>query len=514
MRQWGAVEEITGYTPADFGEIDGLWMDIIFEEDREYFRRSLHELEQSGNVELPVEYRIVKKDGMIRRVVGVIKKSTDNEAIYSGYLLDMTSRNNFHTEELYREELLQLLNSSIYTLFDSETDEDESIDLLLEQLANITKTDRVYFFQTRKFNNDRPILDNTHEWCGEGIAPQKDELQDVDFKEIAPRWYSLMLGNREPVVGRIRLFPQNEKDFLEPQGILSLLVIPVFEAANFAGFIGFDDCTTERLWSREEITLLTLYASLLASSRMYRKAMKEMRDSVRNMLKIRNEREKFFRMLSHQFKTPLSVIDMNTELLQLQSDQFFSGRPELFFAYVGRIHRSSQKLRALIDSVLTGGAHEHFSLVDEYFKPLYVIQKYIHKNELLGGKMIEVESTLTEEVELHLPVSISLFEYILDTLLSNAIKYSIDSDNPVEVWCGIEKERLVLKVKDYGIGIPGEEIDKVASPFYRGSNTEQTEGTGLGLSMVRSSLQQIGGKMEIDSIENSHTSVVVMIPLI
>src|SRR5690606_17496000 len=86
----------------------------------------------------------------------------------------------------------------------------------------------------------------------------------------------------------------------------------------------------------------------------------------------------------------------------------------------------------------------------------------------------------------------SLIHLILTNLISNAVKYS-EEDTEIEINIILETNRLTVSIKDYGIGIPETEKPRIFDLFYRAGNVDSVGGTGLGLTVVKDTLDKLGG---------------------
>jgi PAS domain S-box-containing protein len=140
-----------------------------------------------------------------------------------------------------------------------------SINRSLVWLGEAASVDRTYLFEN---NHDEGVTltSQRFEWARGGVSPQIDnpELKDVplfgEFLSIAERG--------EPWKAIIRQLPDDHemKEILAAQEILSVLLIPIIVHGRYWGFVGFDDCTTERTWSESELSLLQSFASSIASA--------------------------------------------------------------------------------------------------------------------------------------------------------------------------------------------------------------------------------------------------------
>ncbi len=142
---------------------------------------------------------------------------------------------------------------------------DEAINKTLQIVGEYANVDRSYVFL---FRDNQRIMDNTHEWCAEGIEPQIENLQGVPSK-IVPWWMQRLLKHEIIHIPRVSELPpeaEEEKKILEAQDIQSLIVVPMIENKELVGFIGFDSVRLPKFWPREDINLLKIISSIFVSS--------------------------------------------------------------------------------------------------------------------------------------------------------------------------------------------------------------------------------------------------------
>ncbi|MBX2863534.1 MAG: GAF domain-containing protein [Leptolyngbyaceae cyanobacterium MAG.088] len=143
----------------------------------------------------------------------------------------------------------QLLTDSNYA---------HGVNTALATLGQATEVDRVYIFETHYHTETQaPLMSQRWEWVAEGITPEIDnpDLQNLPFNDFFPRWYQSFIHNF-PISGLVSTFPKAEREILEPQHILSIVVVPITIHGKLWGFIGFDDCHRQRLWSEVEVSTL------------------------------------------------------------------------------------------------------------------------------------------------------------------------------------------------------------------------------------------------------------------
>ncbi|WP_168026850.1 PAS domain S-box protein [Ignavibacterium album] len=138
-----------------------------------------------------------------------------------------------------------------------------SVQLALTEIGKSVEVDRVYIFENHyDSESDKVLMSQRYEWCSEKAIPQIDntELVNLPYEPLFQRWYE-ELSHGGNILGLIKDFPEKEKPILESQNIKSILVVPIFVSGRFWGFIGFDDCHSERIWTESEISVLNAIAS-------------------------------------------------------------------------------------------------------------------------------------------------------------------------------------------------------------------------------------------------------------
>lgn len=161
----------------------------------------------------------------------------------------------------------------------------EPIQEVLAHLGQAVSASRIYIFE----NHRQPNLSNgitkelspssigaewgdlltsqRFEWVANGIAPQIDnpQLQNLHYEPALRRWVKI-LSKGQPLYGLVKEFPQPEAEILVAQGIFSIAVVPVFVGKKWWGFIGYDDCLTERVWSPMVIEAFKTAAHILGAA--------------------------------------------------------------------------------------------------------------------------------------------------------------------------------------------------------------------------------------------------------
>lgn len=142
-----------------------------------------------------------------------------------------------------------------------------TLNKVFAKLGAATGVSRVYLFELFDEGTEK-FCKQTIEWVSEGIEPQignEDLLRVPLYGSAFSRWAGI-LEKRQMVHGLIRNFPEYEQEVLVPQQILSVLAVPVYIDEVWEGFIGFDDCVEERVWSQAEMNTLQVAANIMGAA--------------------------------------------------------------------------------------------------------------------------------------------------------------------------------------------------------------------------------------------------------
>ena len=224
-------------------------------------------------------------------------------------------------------------------------------------------------------------------------------------------------------------------------------------------------------------------------------------------LEVSLEREKelgqlktsFVSMASHQFKTPLAIIQSNAELYEILANTGKKIEPEKIVKITRRIKEGIGTMSNLINEVLALGKVtsgkvvykpenvDSLSLCDSLSKEFNLMQQ--------DGRTLDFK-VLGEPYNIQLDPKLLI--HSLSNLISNAFKYSIGKKNP-KLSIHFKPTQLVLSIEDYGLGIPKEEQLNLFQPFFRAENVAEIKGTGLGLNIAKEYVEINQGKISAKS---------------
>ncbi len=120
---------------------------------------------------------------------------------------------------------------------------------------------RVYIFEN---SDDNRFCSNTFEWCNYGIQPEMENLQGLSYETDIPDHPQVFDERGVFYCPNVTELPARSREILEPQGIKSMLHCAIRQDGVFRGYIGFDECVEQRLWSREEIDMLIYFSEMLS----------------------------------------------------------------------------------------------------------------------------------------------------------------------------------------------------------------------------------------------------------
>jgi len=234
--------------------------------------------------------------------------------------------------------------------------------------------------------------------------------------------------------------------------------------------------------------------------------------NVRRELHLSRLKSDFVANVSHELKTPLALIRLFAETLEL-------GRvpgQEKAQQYYRVINKESQRLTQLINNILdfsrieAGRKEYRFVTTDVAAVVRDVVEAYRFPIEQQG---FHLDVRIADDIP-DVPVDPEALSQALLNLVNNAIKYSKD-----DYYLGLDVHRedqsLVIAVTDHGVGIPRAEQDKIFEKFYRVENTliHDTKGSGLGLSLVRHIMDAHGGRVELASTPGEGSTFRLILPI-
>ncbi len=142
---------------------------------------------------------------------------------------------------------------------------DRKINMSLKEIGTFFDIDRSYIFQ---FSKEKQIMSNTHEWCNNGIKPEKEKLQNLSSDKFP--WWMNKLSRNEYIniedVDKLVKEAESEQEILKEQGIKSAFVMPMLVENELFGFFGFDSVKNKKVYSKDDIRLLKIFTDIISNA--------------------------------------------------------------------------------------------------------------------------------------------------------------------------------------------------------------------------------------------------------
>jgi signal transduction histidine kinase/CheY-like chemotaxis protein len=373
------------------------------------------------------------------------------------------------------------------------------MDESLQNFGQAIGADRAYIFE---YNFNENTMNNTHEWCNEGISPEIDNLQDLSITDFLDGWVNQHREKKYVLITDVEQLNESSNlyQILEPQGIKSLITLPIFIDNECYGFFGFDAVKETHRWD-QVIDLFELVPEMYSSLIQQHDALYELQFAQLQAEKATNIQTEFVAKVTHELRTPINGISNALYLLKdtnIDEDQK---------QYLDIVSYSTEVLANMVNNILDYSKIEkdklqfkstNINLENEVVK-LMRVHKYLAKNKGLG---------LYLNYDYSLPTIISAdiekLRQILNNLIVNAIKYTNYGHIELRVKPVHIKEPYIdiqFEIIDTGIGISEEDQKHIFEGFYQvgDSLNKLPQGTGLGLTITKEFVEFLKGKISLES---------------
>lgn len=252
---------------------------------------------------------------------------------------------------------------------------------------------------------------------------------------------------------------------------------------------------------------------LKASVNEREKLLIELEQSLAKERELNELRSMFVSTASHQFRTPLTVIQSGVEIMEMYLDDLPGEKQERFQRQFNKIQTEVERLQYLMSDILLLG---RANAARTPFQPqtqdlvqfcMQIIEEKYNNRYPDDRKILFTVSANQQPVDF----DPKLIAHAIENILSNAYKYSERGNLGFDL--SFTETEVKIAISDPGIGIPDEELKNLFQPFYRASNTNEIEGTGLGLAIMKEFVDKHSGKIFVTSILNKGTTVNVILPI-
>lgn len=432
----------------------------------------------------------------------------DMVRILSNTLAEAHIKLKVETEFYHLSQIQELLMNLAQTYINIPLDlVDISINNSLKEMAEFVSADRSYIFM---YNFENNSCSNTYEWCAAGISKEIDNLQDVPLDAIT-EWVTMHKKGIEFNVSDVSKLeytgPGCVKDILEPQGIKSIIAVPMRDGDSLVGFVGFDSVNMHHQYSTKEKSLLSFFAQLLVNILKRADSEKKLTNAKKIAEEANRAKSEFIANMSHEIRTPLNSVIGFTELLNKTP----LNRAQRKFVENANI--SAQTLLEIINDILD------FSKIEADRLELAPIATNIHDIleqvcDITKYQASQKNLELLLNIDPHTPQFIFTdpirIKQVLINLISNAIKFTEEGEVEVSVryngniqHANGDKKigNLIFSIRDTGIGISQEDQKRLFKAFSQADSatTRRFGGTGLGLVISSKIIEKMDSKIELKS---------------
>ncbi|MCO5934760.1 HAMP domain-containing histidine kinase [Mucilaginibacter sp. RB4R14] len=213
--------------------------------------------------------------------------------------------------------------------------------------------------------------------------------------------------------------------------------------------------------------------------------------------------------VAHDLRNPIAAVEslaMMMELEDIDEDTQDS---------LNMMRQSCVKARTIIDDLLDAARNENLNSFETTRTEMNkCLQNIVNtwKVQIISGNKVVFTSDVKD---IYAQISLEKFPRVIDNLISNALKFSKDTDN-VELSLNRLKNNIVIKVKDRGMGIPKEMLPNLFERFSGAGRTglKGEQSTGIGLSIVKDIVESHGGKIAVESVEGKGSTFTIMLPMV
>jgi PAS domain S-box-containing protein len=504
-RRWA---EIIGYTLDELAPVSiATWVNLTHPDDLKLSGRLLTSHFAGETDQYSCECRMKHKNGewvWVSDRGRVLEWTADRKPLKMyGTHFDITESKKLENELRLKGKMLSAITKAADE-FLINTDYYEAVKKGFEYLGNSTEVDRVYLFKNNFDETGGGSTSLMVEWCAAGVKGfiGDPSFRDIPFAEIQPVIEKLETGLPYEAVIRA-IGDASFRSHLEFQGILSILVFPVFVEKKFWGFIGFDDCRTEKPFTESEHAILKAFCISIKRALSRNIIEEELKKSKELAEAASVAKSQFLANMSHEIRTPLNgVIGFSDLLIKTRLDEVQS-------QYMKNVYNSANSLLDLINDILDFSKIEagKLELEEEKTDLIKLCESAVDIVRYQGDqKGIELLLKLSPDIPRFVYTDAVRLKQVLANLLGNAVKFTEHGEVELKAApaCFDHKNKKVdieFSVRDTGIGISEEQEKNLFKSFSQAdaSTTRKYGGSGLGLAISNKILEKMGESLVLDS---------------
>ncbi|WP_298529296.1 PAS domain-containing sensor histidine kinase [uncultured Christiangramia sp.] len=241
-----------------------------------------------------------------------------------------------------------------------------------------------------------------------------------------------------------------------------------------------------------------------------KEAEEKIKDALQKEKELNELKTKFLSLVSHEFKTPLSGILTSATLAEKYTKEEQQPKREKHLVTIrNKVHYLNNILNDFLSIERLDSGRGQYKFSKFGLKRLINEVIYNANITLKDGQEISYPKDI-EDVELFMDEKI--LELILSNLLGNAIKYSPENTS-IQFMVDFHDDLIVFKIMDQGRGIPKKDQKHIFERYFRAENALLDQGTGIGLNIAKTHLENLGGTIQFESEENIGTTFTIEVPM-
>lgn len=374
-----------------------------------------------------------------------------------------------------RDRILESI-SRISKLFLKSKNLDNDIKNCLQILGNMIDVGRVYIFQNSISDSGKLVMNQKYYWIKQDQEILKNKKMKREYKQKDSDLYAYLSENKA-FYGNVRELKENDKHFFEKFNIQSFVIVPIHVNFDWWGFIGFDDCIKERVWSYPEIDALKTVSDVI-SSVIQRNLFEQALHDYREQLKLINK------ILRHDLTNNLSSIKSGIRMYKRTKDpQYLEALNERLVSGIELINkmRNHEQFVASHQTLVTFSTDSIIRNIIRQYPDIEFI--------ITGSGLIKADETIIT---------------VFDNIIKNAVIHG--KTKKIEIKTTSNQEFCEIEIADFGIGIPDRIKDYI---FDEGFKFGLTGHTGQGLNIVLKEMEKFGGSVYVEDNQPTGTRFIL-----
>ncbi len=237
----------------------------------------------------------------------------------------------------------------------------------------------------------------------------------------------------------------------------------------------------------------------------------ELKEALTKERKLNELQRQFVSMASHEFRTPLTIIDGAAQRLKRRAhtDSLTS---EDTLHRTDKIRDAVKRMTRLMESTLMAARMEEGKIkvdigpcdIGKVVQEVCARHQDIAQTHVIAYELVDLPETIQADT--------SSMEQVLTNLLSNAVKYAPGAPD-IEVMAATSGDQIVISVRDHGIGIDQDDLSSIGERFFRAKTSTGIAGTGIGLNLVKKLVEEHGGTASVESVKGEGSTFTIRLPI-